>query len=167
VALKAKILGTLVITLVLAGLGVILAYNWRVAAPPTIQTIAAGRSGTATISIRIPVNGCYLGASLEKMPPVDLEKVREFERVVGKGLAFLDLSYTDIGGKEGTIGFPEKDFMSLVRNGYLPAVRWFPLLSKSPEGKVTIPTLQVIDGKCDANIGIWATGSKNFRVCCI
>jgi len=161
-ALKAKILGTIGVILVLV-VGSILACNWKAIVPAAVQTTTTGRTGSALMRIKVPINGCYLGASLERMPPVDVERVHEFEKMAGRRLAFLDLSYTDIGGKEGTIGFPEKDLSSLVRNSYLPAVRWFPLLSKSSDS-VTIPTLQeVIDGRCDANIGIWAAASKSLQ----
>lgn len=99
-----KILGAIVIVLVLAGVG-ILAFNWRMIASP--QTTTTRTTGSAPKKIKVPDNGCYLGAW------AGYDDITQFENMIGKKLAMRNVYYA------WGYGFPSKALTAIVKPGMI------------------------------------------------
>lgn len=146
--MKAKILGLVVIILVLAGVG-ILAFNWRMIASPQTTTRT---TGSASKKIKIPDNGCYLGAY------IGTDTTGQFEEKTRKRFAISHIYFSWVGD------FPSKALEEVVKSGKIPLMSWS--ISKynptSKRADLPIRMQEIIDGKYDEWLSRWANDAKSF-----
>ncbi len=164
--MRAKILGAFIIALVLV-LGSILAYNWKTIVPATTQTVTAIASSQATTTItqssptkilsmmgkvKVPTNGCYLGAWAGH------EDITKFESMIGKKLAMRNVYYA------WGYGFPSKALESMMKFDMILVLSWNIALHNPAIGRANLPIkLQdIIDGKYDNYLTEWARSARAF-----
>jgi hypothetical protein len=167
VTLNAKILGIIVIALVLAGGA---AYSWLYGDSDGDGTLnyldkSPGKIDSKMGRIRIPTNGCYLGASVTGpfFTEKEFSQVKDFEKMVGKRVAILNIFWlwTESSAKGRLRYFPRDGVENYVRDGIVPMFSSWPVYVDVGTGGAEPATCQeIIDSKCDDLLTEWASQMK-------
>lgn len=164
--MKAKTIGILVVILVLA-VGSILAYNWKAITPPAVQTTTTAGTGPTMMRIKIPVNGCYVGAHVigSSVIDEDIQKITYYENAVGRRMAIeiIPWIWPESSIKGLLPYFPRDQADRLVRIGIVPMIGWWATSVDSATGRAYPAKPQdVIEGRCDDLLTKWALQAKAF-----
>jgi beta-mannanase len=126
-------------------------------------TPAPVSAGTELFKLGVPAAGLYTGAYIEfgdHEDDVTLEKIEEFERMVGKHQAIVASS-----SYWGEQTFPEASVRLIARHGAVPLIYWSPWDRPYEEGRGPdkYSLTSIIKGDHDAYIDKWADQAKAMR----
>lgn len=110
-------------------------------------------SETRYATLRVPAQGCYLGAYIGDFP--GLAQVEEFENMVGKKLTILHVY-------NASDPFPIDQLQAYVGSGRVPMVSWKPVIWDHVKQQ-EVPTIglqDIIDGKYDDYLRKFAGDAK-------
>src|SRR5947209_13503460 len=114
------------------------------------------------VEVVIPEKGVYTGAFMDfgdEEDDVALETIEEFEDMVGKHQAIIASS-----SYWGENSFPTANLNVIWRHGSLPLVFWSPWDRpyEQNRGPDKFSLTNIVEGKCDAYIDMWADAAKAF-----
>lgn len=123
---------------------------------------ASPSSETGMRELKIPAHGLYAGAYIEagdKEDNVTLEKIDEFERMVGKHQAIIASS-----SYWGEQTFPDANVRLIARHNSIPLIYWSPWDRPYVEGagpdKYSLTS--IIAGEHDAYLDQWGDAAREF-----
>jgi len=112
--------------------------------------------------VLVPQQGAYTGAYIDfgdTEDDVSLDAIENFEELVGKHQAIIASS-----SYWGEKSFPEENINIIWRHGSIPLVYWSPWDKPYDEdsGPDVFSLTNILAGKCDAYIDMWAEGAHKF-----
>jgi hypothetical protein len=118
--------------------------------------------------IKVPENGCYLGAYIGDFPSI--QQINEFGNKTGRKLAILEMYFPFFEYHPDTnitspSNFPTDYFEECARNGHTVLINWKPAGWDVTNLKdVNTVTLEdIIHGKHDSYLEMWAEDARRFN----